>query len=70
LNEEMNATVHKKRSSHIDDFMNSSELIILAHDDEYSNLVMQMAEEKHKIIDLVRVQSSQDCKAKIQGVCW
>ena len=70
LNEEMNATVHKKRSSHIDDFMNSSELIILAHDDEYSNLVMQMAEEKHKIIDLVRVQSSQDCKAQIQGVCW
>jgi len=70
LNEEMNATVHKKRSSHIDDFMNSSELIILAHDDEYSNLVMQMAEEKHKIIDLVRVQASQDCKAQIQGVCW
>ncbi len=70
LNEEMNATVHKRRSSHIDDFMNSSELIILAHDDEYSNLVMQMAEEKHKIIDLVRVQSSQDCKAQIQGVCW
>ena len=70
LNEEMNATVHKKRSSHIDDFMNSSELIILAHDDEYSHLVIQMAEEKHKIIDLVRVQASQDCKAQIQGVCW
>ncbi len=70
LNEEMNATVHKKRSSHIDDFMNNSELIILAHDDEYSNLVIQMSEQKHKIIDLVRVQSTQHCKAQIQGVCW
>jgi len=66
----MNAAVHKKRSSHIEDFMNKSQLIILAHDDEYSNLVIQMSEQDQKIIDLVRVQPIQNCKAQIQGVCW
>ena len=70
VDEEMNAAVHKKRSSHIEDFMNKSELIILAHDDEYSNLVIKMSEQDQKIIDLVRVQPIQNCKAKIQGVCW
>ena len=70
VDEEMNAAVHKKRSSHIEDFMNKSQLIILAHDDEYSNLVIKMSEQDQKIIDLVRVQPIQNCKAKIQGVCW
>ena len=70
VDEEMNAAVHKKRSSHIEDFMNKSQLIILAHDDEYSNLVIQMSEQDQKIIDLVRVQPIQNCKAQIQGVCW
>ncbi|MEY8264315.1 MAG: nucleotide sugar dehydrogenase [Bermanella sp.] len=70
MDQEINASVHKKRSSHVDDFMNKSQLIILAHDDEYSKLVMQLSEETHQIIDLVKIKTSQDCKAKIQGVCW
>jgi len=70
VDDEMNAAVHKKRSSHIEDFMNKSQLIILAHDDEYSNLVIQMSEQDQKIIDLVRVHPIQNCKAQIQGVCW
>ncbi|MEH6347859.1 MAG: nucleotide sugar dehydrogenase [Bermanella sp.] len=70
VNEEMNASVHKTRSSHIQDFMNKSQLIILAHDDEYSNLAIQISEGHHKIIDLVRIRPIENCKAQIQGVCW
>lgn len=65
-----NSSIHEKRSQHINEFVESSEMIILAHDDEYSELACQLSTTDHKIIDLVRVQPNSDCKAQYQGICW
>ena len=65
-----NSAIHGKRSLNLNEFVEKSELIILAHDDEYSHLACQLATADHNIIDLVRVQPSSDCKAQYQGICW
>jgi len=65
-----NSAIHGKRSQNLNEFVEKSELLILAHDDEYSDLTCQLSSADHKIIDLVRVQPNSDCKAQYQGICW
>lgn len=65
-----NSAIHENRSLNLNEFIEKSETIILAHDDEYSELACQLSTEGHKIIDLVRVQPNSDCKAQYQGICW
>ncbi len=65
-----NSAIHSKRSLNINEFVESSEMMILAHNDEYSQLACQLSTSEHKIIDLVRVNPTSDCKAQYQGICW
>jgi len=67
---EANAAIHNKRSLHINDFIKHSDIIILAHDDEYSELACRLANKNQKIIDLVGVERAVESNAQYQGICW
>jgi len=66
----VNASIHNSRSLNINEFVHKSELLILAHDDEYSKLACNLSNQDQTIIDLVGINVPTECKAQYNGICW
>ncbi len=69
-NEDINASIHNLRSLNINEFIHKSELLIIAHDDEYSELACNLSNQEQTIIDLVGINVPTECKAQYNGICW
>jgi len=68
--ENLRVMVENCRSVHMQEFVDKSEILVVSHEDEYSNLACTLANENHHIIELECHQPKQASLAQRHGLSW